>query len=344
MSRTDTTQDSSMEEILASIRRIISEDAGPAAFAAEPARKPTAAAAPPPPMRPVDFGQLPIPAFTATVRPATVVAPSAPPFAVAAPLAPVPPAAADDDDDILDLDASYAAVTRRPPAESAAPAPTLALVREAIVAGPAIPAPEAAPALTDAAPLDELLQPDPDPMPEPAVVVPQAEAAPVLPATVPASEPMQAAPLDISEPVRAEPVFASPPPEAEMAAPVVALAEPIVTAETALPPSDSSASAIFAAGPLAAAPPVDLTPAAAMAEAVAHRTPEIAAAPAPAEIAPVVAAAAPAVIAPPPIAAAMGGARTMEDMVAEMLRPMLRDWLDSNMPRIIEKTLAKPGE
>ncbi|MDX2289805.1 MAG: DUF2497 domain-containing protein [Hyphomicrobiaceae bacterium] len=31
--------------------------------------------------------------------------------------------------------------------------------------------------------------------------------------------------------------------------------------------------------------------------------------------------------------------RTMEDTVAELLRPMLREWLDANMPRIVEKAL-----
>lgn len=31
--------------------------------------------------------------------------------------------------------------------------------------------------------------------------------------------------------------------------------------------------------------------------------------------------------------------RTMEDTVAELLRPMLRQWLDANMPRIVEKAL-----
>ncbi len=34
-----------------------------------------------------------------------------------------------------------------------------------------------------------------------------------------------------------------------------------------------------------------------------------------------------------------GGVRTMEDTVSELLRPMLRNWLDDNMPRILEKTL-----
>lgn len=32
-------------------------------------------------------------------------------------------------------------------------------------------------------------------------------------------------------------------------------------------------------------------------------------------------------------------ARTLEDTVAELLRPMLREWLDANMPRIVEKAL-----
>lgn len=43
---------------------------------------------------------------------------------------------------------------------------------------------------------------------------------------------------------------------------------------------------------------------------------------------------------PKPGAAASGPAvRTLEDTVAELLRPMLRDWLDANMPRIVEKAL-----
>ena len=33
------------------------------------------------------------------------------------------------------------------------------------------------------------------------------------------------------------------------------------------------------------------------------------------------------------------GVRTIEDMVAELLRPMLREWLAENMPRIVEKAL-----
>jgi cell pole-organizing protein PopZ len=43
-------------------------------------------------------------------------------------------------------------------------------------------------------------------------------------------------------------------------------------------------------------------------------------------------AAAPAVAAEPPV-------RTLEDAVAEMLRPMLQQWLTDHMPRIIERAL-----
>ena len=47
--------------------------------------------------------------------------------------------------------------------------------------------------------------------------------------------------------------------------------------------------------------------------------------------------------------------KTFDDTAAELLRPMLRQWLDSNMPRIVEKalrieltppvdTVPKPGD
>lgn len=41
-----------------------------------------------------------------------------------------------------------------------------------------------------------------------------------------------------------------------------------------------------------------------------------------------------------PGALAMGGAvRTLEDTVVDLLRPMIRQWLDDNMPRMVEKAL-----
>jgi cell pole-organizing protein PopZ len=35
----------------------------------------------------------------------------------------------------------------------------------------------------------------------------------------------------------------------------------------------------------------------------------------------------------------MAGTRTMDETVVELLRPLLRDWLDKNMPRLIEPAL-----
>ncbi len=36
-------------------------------------------------------------------------------------------------------------------------------------------------------------------------------------------------------------------------------------------------------------------------------------------------------------ALAMGNAKTLEDLVKEMLRPMLKNWLDENLPAITER-------
>ena len=51
------------------------------------------------------------------------------------------------------------------------------------------------------------------------------------------------------------------------------------------------------------------------------------------------AAVAPAVTAAIP-AAATGG-RTMEEVVIEALRPMLKEWLDANLPTMVEAMVAK---
>lgn len=42
-----------------------------------------------------------------------------------------------------------------------------------------------------------------------------------------------------------------------------------------------------------------------------------------------------------PASHAMATARTMEDTVAELLRPMLKNWLAENMPKIVERALRK---
>lgn len=42
---------------------------------------------------------------------------------------------------------------------------------------------------------------------------------------------------------------------------------------------------------------------------------------------------------------ALGGAgKTLEDIVRELLRPMLRDWLDANLPRIVERAVNREVE
>ncbi|MGD9785299.1 MAG: DUF2497 domain-containing protein [Hyphomicrobiaceae bacterium] len=104
----------------------------------------------------------------------------------------------------------------------------------------------------------------------------------------------------------------------------------VVRDASAMFPSRAKAAAAMSAA--VAKPPVpEASPAAS--------APATAAASAPAAVASPVAAAASigALVAAP---AALGGnVRTIEDMVAELLRPMLREWLAENMPRIVEKAL-----
>ena len=39
-----------------------------------------------------------------------------------------------------------------------------------------------------------------------------------------------------------------------------------------------------------------------------------------------------------------GGSRTLEDIVADMLRPMLKGWLDENLPSLVERLVAEEIE
>ncbi|RME98361.1 MAG: DUF2497 domain-containing protein, partial [Alphaproteobacteria bacterium] len=36
-----------------------------------------------------------------------------------------------------------------------------------------------------------------------------------------------------------------------------------------------------------------------------------------------------------------GSGKSLEETVGEMLRPMLREWLDENMPRLVQKSLSE---
>jgi hypothetical protein len=46
-------------------------------------------------------------------------------------------------------------------------------------------------------------------------------------------------------------------------------------------------------------------------------------------------------VAPAPSALVPQPPVTFEDAISAMLRPMLRDWLDDNMPRMVEKALKE---
>jgi cell pole-organizing protein PopZ len=40
----------------------------------------------------------------------------------------------------------------------------------------------------------------------------------------------------------------------------------------------------------------------------------------------------------------VSGSETLEGLVREMLRPMLRDWLDANLPAMVETMVAREIE
>jgi cell pole-organizing protein PopZ len=45
--------------------------------------------------------------------------------------------------------------------------------------------------------------------------------------------------------------------------------------------------------------------------------------------------------APDPGPAMSGNGKTVEDLVKEMLRPMLKDWLDRNLPPMVERYVER---
>ncbi|HEY4142599.1 MAG TPA: DUF2497 domain-containing protein [Pseudolabrys sp.] len=156
MSQAAKAQEPSMEEILASIRRIIADD--------DSSKAPPAAAKPPEPPKPV--APPPPPAAVAPPRPAPV-----PPPAPRAPVAPPPPPAAvnnqDDIDAMLaDLDAppKMAAPPPPPPKPVAPPAPDVLDLTEAM----ATPAPAPNFRTIDGANDVVFTDRPPEPAPEPA--------------------------------------------------------------------------------------------------------------------------------------------------------------------------------
>jgi cell pole-organizing protein PopZ len=152
------------------------------------------------------------------------------------------------------------------------------------------------------------------PMPVPAAPVAQEPKAVEIKAASPV--PAVPTPADVPKPVAVTPAVKVKVEAAPAAAKPVA---PASTQPTEAAPTLASAAAAVPA------PAVTATPA--IAAAAAAKSAEPAKAP-------------PATPAPAAGNAALAlGVQTMEDTVAELLRPMLRQWLDTNMPRIVEKAL-----
>lgn len=141
----------------------------------------------------------------------------------------------------------------------------------------------------------------------------------------------------VSRPFAPPPVSVQPPPQVEEPAPAAALPPPDPAPSTAAP----SAAASPAAASPAAAPTVAPQP-------VAAPPPELAAPPAE----PIVSSHAvdatrgsleslSRLIVRPSGGASTGGEETLEGLVRELLKPMLRDWLDAKLPGIVETMVAR---
>jgi cell pole-organizing protein PopZ len=166
-------------------------------------------------------------------------------------------------------------------------------------------------------------------------------------ATLP-PEPMKSepAPAGGPEPVRS---YLSAVPSAVDAPPATATTAPSISVAL---DRDAQAAAAVALGALAAglaAAPAGASPPQAAAPAAPPAAPSDAAPPpaAPPAVAPQAGTAAPvpaaqpsaAEAAPLPVPASQGQTRGLEDIIAEMARPMLERWISDNMPRIMEKAL-----
>ncbi|MEZ5843800.1 MAG: DUF2497 domain-containing protein [Hyphomicrobiaceae bacterium] len=322
----------SMDDILASIRRIIAEEpkpgTAPAARASDPtparapATVPVAVAAPTPvePQRPSQWGTL-----GATPAPASPTAPSATGVASLTAAPPVPavakPAAGNFGDDLASLIGAVRASASLggAPAPAAPPGP-LSAPAPAAVAAPAPPSPNPA-------------------MPSPATPdAPSAGAAPSRPVSAPAPE-LQSPVAGTSTPrpplVAGAAVAAD---EARSRGIEAALGGRPLVAQKPAEPVDAPVAAASVADQRPEAKDENVGESLKPASTAAGVTLAEAAAPVPSVNVPPTSATRPAVVVSPG-GASRATARTMEDTVAEMLRPMLRDWLDENMPTIVEKAM-----
>ncbi len=310
MSRTEAAQDSSMEEILASIRRIISEDSvhGKDTLAELPRAATTT----------LSMRQAPVAPARAPLKEPVTVAPPILPGVLDAEL----------EDDILDLGATYASVTRSPlPAPPpVTPAWSMPLAPQPFFATPTPVAKTAPPFQLVVA---EALIP---PMAEPA---PTLYTPPPLPQTLDTPEPAMAA-VDAVPDVAVTSATESS--AVEAAAPEIAASEPAapLDEDTLATLSEPIAGYIDMSA-------VELVPVEIASASAVEAPPVSVLVPEPVSVAPEPVAEMLAVVVMQVATAAEPAAakRTLEDAVADMLKPMLQDWLDKNMPRIIEKAMAK---
>ncbi len=387
MSRPEKAPEPSMEEILASIRKIIAEEpigsrAGAAPAPATDAPRPAAASAGLPQARGRgEPGSLPFPVRDAASRDS---GDGEMPYSVEDALADLIEDAPPRNSGRADAPNQEPALTPRPAAAAGddAQRPGWLFARPNTVPAPPSVAGAANPGLPKAGaplgPLDGLRST----RPEPAMRAPSES--PIKPlAESPLTGARPAAPVasDLGVPKPAVPIpaaKASPLPDIGMPAPVVRAEAPQPSAPVAPAPAPVPAAKIAPTEPVAVAAPIVEAPASPAAPAAREPAKELSpldalakglaatkvAAPAPVSVpAPVVSApvatpapavvpeiaaqvaaapspAAPAAVTTPePAVVAALGSRSLEDTVAELLRPMLREWLNTNMPRIVEKAL-----
>jgi len=168
--------------------------------------------------------------------------------------------------------------------------------------------PAAKPAAAPAAPEVAVVRPAPQPVVPPVVAAPAAASAGAAPA--PSPSPAVAA----SKPVAADPAKSTAAAKPVVAAPVPAAAPAPAAAAASSPAVAAGATASKAVVTLAGVAEAMKAPAAAASGAVTPTATDLT----PVKDAPV---------------------KTLEDAVVDLLRPMLRNWLDENMPRIVEKAL-----
>lgn len=342
MSRAEESPEASIEEILASIRKTFADD--PQAQAPEPAFANGAPA--PSPSRSSFF-----PSFRSASE-ASAASPSVP-----LPTPPASRAAAIDADlaDLLDQPASGSASVSSPveaarekwanllnPGQPLAPAPAPKPVEASTAKLETPPAPHA-PAQTSSrlfAPRKGGFYPPQETRNEPVLPVPSAS----LESAQPQPSPAPAAPAKLPlEPAPVRSGFIPAAPEPAVSAGPASPVEPI-PAPTDIPAASARALDDLVAGlnNVAAAPAEPVAaPAPAVLEPPASRIVSTLSTPSP-----VTSAAEPTrVLSPAPAepaaAASAPAARSFEDTVADMLRPMLEKWIDENMPRIVERALQR---